>query len=108
MKKSIFSWSGTARSLKNIFAMQGNIEDLKEKQCVCGDEESQHVDGVDQCFIPECGCKEFEEFIEGALKAPFGNPIKEGYLLKRPKVLNIKVDHECLGVECSECCPVEV
>ena len=29
--------------------------------CTCGDTEMQHVDGCEQCFIPECGCKEFEE-----------------------------------------------
>jgi hypothetical protein len=32
-----------------------------EMMCVCGDTASQHVDGCEQCFIPECGCKEFEE-----------------------------------------------
>ena len=29
--------------------------------CVCGDTDEMHVDGQEQCFIPECGCKEFEE-----------------------------------------------
>lgn len=33
----------------------------KEKMCRCGDTESQHVDGCEQCVIHECGCKEFEE-----------------------------------------------
>lgn len=33
----------------------------EELICLCGDPESQHVDGCEQCFIPGCGCKEFEE-----------------------------------------------
>jgi len=32
-----------------------------DKICICGDRESEHVDAMEQCFIPECGCKEFEE-----------------------------------------------
>lgn len=34
-------------------------ETYKEKLCVCGDEESQHVDNQEQCAV--CGCKGFEE-----------------------------------------------
>ena len=29
--------------------------------CECGDIESQHVDNVGMCMVPECGCKRFEE-----------------------------------------------
>lgn len=29
--------------------------------CSCGDTENVHVDNMEQCVIPECGCKEFEE-----------------------------------------------
>lgn len=29
--------------------------------CMCGDQQSQHIDGSEQCAVPECGCKEFEE-----------------------------------------------
>lgn len=32
-----------------------------EKKCICGDTESQHVDGSEHCFIVDCGCKAFEE-----------------------------------------------
>jgi hypothetical protein len=32
-----------------------------DKICVCGDREMEHVDAMEQCFIPECDCKEFEE-----------------------------------------------
>lgn len=32
--------------------------------CECGDLNSQHVDGCEQCAVPECGCKEFTEVIE--------------------------------------------
>lgn len=32
-----------------------------DKNCICGDTESQHIDNCEQCVIPECGCKEFEE-----------------------------------------------
>lgn len=32
-----------------------------EIKCTCGDTEEQHVDGCEQCVVPECGCKEFEE-----------------------------------------------
>lgn len=35
--------------------------DSKEKICECGDMESQHIDSGEQCVIPECGCREFEE-----------------------------------------------
>ena len=29
--------------------------------CVCGHDESMHVDGCEQCFDITCGCEEFEE-----------------------------------------------
>lgn len=29
--------------------------------CTCGDPSSMHVDGCEQCFNGDCGCKEFEE-----------------------------------------------
>lgn len=32
----------------------------KEIKCQCGDTEGEHIDGQEQCAIPECGCKEFE------------------------------------------------
>lgn len=32
-----------------------------EMMCECGDTASQHVDGCEQCVVPECGCKEFSE-----------------------------------------------
>ncbi len=35
--------------------------DTEDKICVCGDPESMHVDGCEQCFNGDCGCKEFEE-----------------------------------------------
>lgn len=33
----------------------------KDLMCECGDPSSQHVDGCEQCIIPECGCREFTE-----------------------------------------------
>ncbi len=43
--------------------------ETKEKICTCGCEESMHVDGCEQCFNGDCGCKEFEdatcEFCDG-------------------------------------------
>lgn len=36
------------------------IEQLSEPMCVCGDPENVHIDGSEQCCIPECGCTEFE------------------------------------------------
>jgi len=38
----------------------------RERLCQCGDTEMQHVDGCEQCIIPECGCKEFEEISCGS------------------------------------------
>ena len=35
--------------------------ELINKLCQCGDRESEHVDGCEKCWIPECGCKEFTE-----------------------------------------------
>ena len=35
--------------------------EYEDKECECGDMEMQHVDGCEQCCIPECGCKEFIE-----------------------------------------------
>lgn len=32
-----------------------------EKICTCGDSEDMHIDGCEQCFNGDCGCKEFEE-----------------------------------------------
>lgn len=32
-----------------------------EELCTCGDTANQHIDGCEQCVIPGCGCKEFEE-----------------------------------------------
>lgn len=29
--------------------------------CVCGDPAAEHVDGMEECFIPWCGCKQFVE-----------------------------------------------
>jgi hypothetical protein len=34
---------------------------IENKYCECGDLESEHVDGCERCFIPECGCREFTE-----------------------------------------------
>ena len=34
---------------------------LKDRKCECGDLESQHIDGMEECFIIDCGCKEFVE-----------------------------------------------
>jgi hypothetical protein len=34
--------------------------DPADEMCDCGETASQHVDGCEQCFIPDCGCKEFE------------------------------------------------
>jgi len=33
----------------------------KDKICVCGDPESQHIDGCESCVVCDCGCREFEE-----------------------------------------------
>ncbi len=33
----------------------------KELMCVCGDSEAMHVDGSEQCFVVDCGCREFVE-----------------------------------------------
>jgi hypothetical protein len=35
--------------------------DVDDPMCVCGDSSSYHVDGCEQCFIIDCGCREFEE-----------------------------------------------
>jgi hypothetical protein len=32
-----------------------------DPMCECGDPSSQHVDGCEQCVIPECGCREFTD-----------------------------------------------
>lgn len=37
------------------------MSEEKIKICECGDEEMQHIDAMEQCVIPECGCKEFTE-----------------------------------------------
>lgn len=29
--------------------------------CECGDSEAMHIDGQEQCFVVDCGCKEFTE-----------------------------------------------
>lgn len=34
---------------------------MDERICTCGDTESQHIDGSEQCAIVDCDCKEFEE-----------------------------------------------
>lgn len=44
---------------KHSECIDTNME--QEKICICGDTENQHVNNCEQCFIPECGCKEFEE-----------------------------------------------
>lgn len=31
-----------------------------EPICVCGDYMMEHIDGEEQCCIPECGCKAYE------------------------------------------------
>jgi hypothetical protein len=41
-----------------------------EKICECGDTESQHIDGMERCIVPECGCKEFEYEKENKLYDP--------------------------------------
>lgn len=38
-----------------------------DPMCECGDPSSQHVDGCEQCFIPECGCREFINISEMVL-----------------------------------------
>lgn len=38
-----------------------NKKDWYDKICVCGDLASEHVDGCEQCIIPDCGCKEFQQ-----------------------------------------------
>ena len=32
---------------------------VQELTCVCGDTSDQHVDGLEQCVVPGCGCREF-------------------------------------------------
>lgn len=39
-------------------------EEIKDEMCECGDTSSQHVDGCEQCVVPECGCKEFNPIEE--------------------------------------------
>lgn len=34
---------------------------MEDKKCVCGHLESEHVDACEQCFIVDCGCRQFEE-----------------------------------------------
>lgn len=33
---------------------------MKHFNCTCGDSDEKHVDGEFQCFVVDCGCKEFE------------------------------------------------
>ena len=55
---------------------------MKELICTCGDTESQHVDNCEQCVVPECGCKEFEDANfdpmnnQDNLEATYGNMLK--------------------------------
>lgn len=37
------------------------MTEIEDPMCECGDASSLHVDGCEQCVIPECGCREFEE-----------------------------------------------
>ncbi len=37
---------------------------MEDLICECGDLESQHIDGCEQCVIPECDCKEFVEKLD--------------------------------------------
>ena len=34
--------------------------DPEDEMCECGDPASMHVDGEDQCFNGDCGCRCFE------------------------------------------------
>lgn len=36
------------------------MRETKPQICVCGCSEELHIDGCEQCCVPECGCKEFE------------------------------------------------
>lgn len=41
-----------------IERFEREAEDL---DCECGDTQSNHVDAEDQCAVPDCGCKEFNQ-----------------------------------------------
>ena len=36
-------------------------KELEDPICTCGDPSSMHIDGCEQCFNGDCGCREFEE-----------------------------------------------
>ena len=39
---------------------------MDDAVCECGDLESQHIDGSEQCTVVDCGCREFTEADEEA------------------------------------------
>ncbi len=51
------------KNARAFSAEQQKIIDAAEEDpmCSCGDPSSMHVDGCEQCFNGDCGCREFEE-----------------------------------------------
>ncbi len=37
------------------------IKEAEDPMCTCGDRSSMHIDGCEQCFNGDCGCKVFED-----------------------------------------------
>lgn len=35
------------------------INNTNMDKCTCGDTAAEHIDGMEQCFVIGCGCKEF-------------------------------------------------
>lgn len=46
---------------KTVAVNLKNMNMIDDPMCECGDTSSQHVDGCEQCAVPECGCREFQE-----------------------------------------------
>lgn len=65
------------------------------KICVCGDSEDMHVDGQEQCFHGECGCREFEEEETAEEKT------------EREKVEQIRADYPNISHGPGSGCPIE-
>lgn len=57
---------GINRNYKNMTVklIEEKVMGYTEKMCTCGEIEDMHVNGCEQCFVPDCGCSEFEEVCE--------------------------------------------
>jgi hypothetical protein len=42
------------------------LKETENPTCTCGCKSSMHIDGCEQCFNGDCGCKEFEESTQEA------------------------------------------